>query len=111
MNKKILLVSLLLAPMAVLAQQQPPNAQHHQKQRGTDIKEPKYELSKDKFNELKSVAITSIDRRMELLRKEKQCIQSAQERPDLKKCLQEAQEYRKKMMEDFKERREQIKNQ
>ncbi len=105
MIKKFILVSLVIAPVFAIAQ--PIN----NKAKGTDIREPKYEVSKDKFNELKSVAVGSIDRRIELLKKERTCIQNAQERPDLKKCLQEAQEYRKKMMEDFQERREQFKNQ
>lgn len=104
MIKKLLLLSLVLSPVFAFAE---PGM--NRQQRGTDIKEPKYEVSKKKFNELKSVAVASIDRRIELLKKERICIQEAQERPDLKKCLQDAQEYRKKMMEDFRERRDQIK--
>lgn len=108
MIKKFILGVLIVTPIVAIAQ---PINQQPKQAKGTDIKEPKYEISKDKFNELKSVAIASIDRRVELLKKEKICIQNAQERPDLKKCLLEAQEYRKKMMEDLQERREQIKKQ
>ncbi len=108
MIKKIMLGLLMVAPLVAFSQ---PMNQTQKPSKGTDIREPKYEVSKDKFNELKSVAIASIDRRVELLKREKVCIQTAQERSDLKKCLQEAQEYRKKMMEDFQERREQIQKQ
>ncbi len=108
MIKKFILSVLIVTPIVAIAQ---PISQHSKQTKGTDIREPKYELSKDKFNELKSVAVSSIDRRIELLKKERVCIQNAQERPDLKRCLQEAQEYRKKMMEDLQERREQIKKQ
>ena len=86
MIKKFILGVLIVTPIVAIAQ---PINQQPKQAKGTDIKEPKYEISKDKFNELKSVAIASIDRRVELLKKEKICIQNAQERPDLKKCLLE----------------------
>jgi len=65
----------------------------------------------EKFETYKQKTLSNIDTRIAVLQQEKTCISSAQNKDDLKKCNEQAQQARKDMIEKYKQERAQQKKQ
>jgi spore cortex formation protein SpoVR/YcgB (stage V sporulation) len=73
------------------------------------IKEPTYPVIDSRFEKMKLVTLEYLTKRQELLKKEKECVLNAINREQIKRCLEEANEERKMVSEEIKNKKKEVK--
>lgn len=67
-----------------------------------ELKQPTYMVIDTRFEKLRQVALISVEKRRSVLEKENQCIVSAENREELSKCFNDANEKRKVLGDEIK---------
>lgn len=101
MNKFIGFV--LIGCLSSLAFAQTPQKQEVQ------LKQPPFPMADTKFSEVKLLAVHSIEKRLDSLKKELACVESAKDRNDMTKCFNDAQERRQEIAQELRENKKTVK--
>lgn len=92
----------MVISMGVVAQT-PPKSDIH-------LKQPPFPVADSKFNEVKLLAVHSIEKRLDSLKKELACVDASKDRIEMSKCFNEAQERRQEIAEDLRSNKKNIKD-